>query len=74
MRAVRRRIGRCGGTVKTYVLRLGGARPAQRLSSTGFDGHWELPLSGLLGQGCASLQVLELDRRETPPQVQDEGR
>jgi hypothetical protein len=26
-----------------------------------FDGYWELPLSGLLGQRGASVQVLELD-------------
>jgi len=34
------------------------------LSSTGFDGGFQLPLSRLLGEGVASVLDLELDRRD----------
>jgi hypothetical protein len=36
-------------------------RGSPELSSTGFDGHWKLPLSGVLGQGGPSVQVLVFD-------------
>ncbi len=36
------------------------------VSSTGFDGHGELPLSWLLGQGRASVLGFVLDRRDEP--------
>src|SRR5664279_1014038 len=39
---------------------------ATAVSSTGFDGGFQLPLSGLLGEGCAAVGGLVLDWWDEP--------
>ena len=62
-------VGQLGGDHQQAAQQLQGmdqVDPQQHagLSSPGFDGGFQLPLSRLLGEGVASVLDLELDRRD----------
>jgi hypothetical protein len=53
-----------GWTVARVRSQIGVEEFLSHMSSSGFDGGFQLPLSRLLGEGVASVLDLELDRRD----------